>query len=220
MNNNYDTLETQFVIDTVRPGDTVLDLGAHVGYYSFLMASLVGKNGKVFSFEPQLHFFELIQSSIRENRYEDIIVAEQCCLSNRTYNGKIAQHYGHGDYGCTYLMTAENPDCLYDDMTIESANVLDLGGYSFPSPIKFMKIDIEGSEYLALEAFKDRVKKDKPVILSEVNRVLLAHVSEVSTRQLIKLVQDCGYKCYVLGNETEEIDDILTEAQNVIFVPR
>ena len=220
-NDNYDLQETQFVINNVKVGNTVLDLGAHVGYYTFLLASLVGENGKVYSFEPQLHLFTLIQQSIKENGYKGRIIAENCCVGSLTKKGQFAQHQGAGDYGCTHMLTSALP--FYDDMTVESIDVINLDDYHFPSAIDFMKIDIEGSEYLALKTFKDRLKKDKPIILSEVNKPLLAHVSKVSSKEYITLLRNYGYECYVLNNDREtreRIDDTSVEYQNVIFLPK
>ncbi|MBC8460837.1 MAG: FkbM family methyltransferase [Deltaproteobacteria bacterium] len=220
-NDNYDITETQFVKRVVRAGDTVLDLGAHVGYYTFLLASIVGEKGKVFSFEPQQHLFSLIQRSINENGYQDRIIAENVCVGDVAGEGKFAQSHCPGDYGCTHLLNLPSTLPFYGDMTIESTNVANLGGYNFPSTIDFIKIDIEGAEYLALKPIEKRLKKDKPIILSEVNQPLLAHVSQVSSAEYIKFVQDCGYNCFLLGDRDEKsIDDISVAVQNVIFVPK
>ena len=51
----YEPNQTEIVKKYVHEGDIVVDIGAHVGYYTLLMAQLVGKNGKVYSFESD-HF--------------------------------------------------------------------------------------------------------------------------------------------------------------------
>jgi tRNA G37 N-methylase Trm5 len=48
----YERTETEFVHRTVRSGQTVLDVGANVGYFTIVMASLVGSSGAVYAFEP------------------------------------------------------------------------------------------------------------------------------------------------------------------------
>lgn len=247
-NDNYDITETQFVKRVVKAGDTVLDLGAHVGYYTFLLASIVGKRGKVFSFEPQQHLFSLIQQSINENGYQDRIVAENVCVGDVAGEGKFAQSHCPGDCGCTHLLaegvartrkvsccnahdntaTGQShrdnaPSALpyWEEMTIEDIKVLNLGEYHFSSAIDFIKADIEGAEYLALKPLEERLKKDQPIILSEVNQPLLAHVSGVSSAEYIKLVQDFGYNCFCFGDDDENyIDDISMAVQNVVFVPK
>lgn len=57
----YEKLETDWVKQTIQKGDIVLDVGANIGYYTLTFAKLVGDTGKVFSFEPELFNFNLLQ---------------------------------------------------------------------------------------------------------------------------------------------------------------
>src|ERR1700733_9660737 len=54
----------------VAPGDTVLDVGAHVGYASVMFGEWVGANGRVIAFEPFPENAELLAANIRMNRQE------------------------------------------------------------------------------------------------------------------------------------------------------
>ena len=58
----------------VRPGMTVIDSGAHVGYYSTLAAELVGPSGKVIAFEPEELSRSMLNQSIEENAYHNVLV--------------------------------------------------------------------------------------------------------------------------------------------------
>ena len=57
INGVYEPFETSLVLDEVREGEVVLDIGAHIGYYTLIFAKLVGPLGKVFAFEPELENF-------------------------------------------------------------------------------------------------------------------------------------------------------------------
>ena len=218
---NHEVHERQFVRRVVKTGSTVLDLGAHIGYYTLMLASIVGEKGRVFSFEPQEYMFSLLQRSIEDNGYSDRIVAENTCVGDATKKGRLARHQGPGDYGCTHLLSTPASLLLYDDLVVEETNILNLADYNFPQAIDFIKIDIEGAEFLALEPFKKRLKQDQPIILSEVNKPLLAHVSDVSSAEYIGFVKSCGYNCFRFGDDSKKcINDIPCEVQNVIFVPK
>jgi FkbM family methyltransferase len=60
---------SDFMWRNIKPGDTVIDVGANLGYYSVLMADLVGSTGRVVSFEPNPRLFELLQRNVGINGF-------------------------------------------------------------------------------------------------------------------------------------------------------
>src|SRR6266581_4235350 len=48
----YEASKFAFLRASCREGQTALDIGAHLGVFSVLLARLVGLRGRVFSFEP------------------------------------------------------------------------------------------------------------------------------------------------------------------------
>lgn len=68
--------ELAFIRETVKPGQTVLDVGANIGLFTVTMAALVGSTGKVFAFEPLERNAELLERSIVENGFQDRVVLE------------------------------------------------------------------------------------------------------------------------------------------------
>src|SRR5687768_8988163 len=59
-------LEQKFVVEnTLRPGMVAFDLGANVGYYTVMMAKLVGPNGRVYAVEPFPQSFGLLTENVR-----------------------------------------------------------------------------------------------------------------------------------------------------------
>ena len=62
-----DPLETQLVQELVRSGDTVIDIGANVGYYTLLFSELVGETGRVIAFEPDPNNFALLERNVLGN---------------------------------------------------------------------------------------------------------------------------------------------------------
>lgn len=60
---------TKVFLDIVKPGMTVLDIGANIGYYSLLAASRVGSTGKVISFEANPELADILASNFSINGY-------------------------------------------------------------------------------------------------------------------------------------------------------
>ena len=57
----------------IRQGDTCIDAGANVGHYTFLMASVVGKRGRVTAFEANPEMIDLLRRSVSLNEYGSFV---------------------------------------------------------------------------------------------------------------------------------------------------
>ena len=51
----------------VKEGDTVIDIGANISYFTILLANLVGPKGKVYAFELDPRNFDILQRTIKRN---------------------------------------------------------------------------------------------------------------------------------------------------------
>src|SRR2546428_4503951 len=70
----YEEDEVRFVRSVLAPGDTAVDVGAHIGFFTMHMAALVGSAGTVYAFEPFDANADLLERSIAENRFGDRVV--------------------------------------------------------------------------------------------------------------------------------------------------
>lgn len=74
---HHEEFETEIFKKEIKKGDTVLDLGAHIGYYTLLAAKLVGEKGKVFAFEPEPTNFALLKKNIKINNHQNVIPVQK-----------------------------------------------------------------------------------------------------------------------------------------------
>ena len=68
----YEPEQTRAFEELVKPGDTVLDVGAHVGYYTLLSSVLVGASGRVFAFEPNPRNYHYLDQHVYLNRCRNV----------------------------------------------------------------------------------------------------------------------------------------------------
>lgn len=68
---------TEELLRVVKPGMVVADVGANLGYFTLLMADLVGDQGQVLAFEPNPHAAGLLQRSVRTNGMAGHVMIEQ-----------------------------------------------------------------------------------------------------------------------------------------------
>ncbi|MBU0628100.1 MAG: FkbM family methyltransferase [Nanoarchaeota archaeon] len=76
-------LHTFLIKKELKPGDCVLDIGANIGYYALIEASIVGAEGKVYAIEPETSNFSLLLRNIKVNNFSGIIDAFNIAASDK-----------------------------------------------------------------------------------------------------------------------------------------
>lgn len=134
-----------------------LDVGAHLGIYSFHMTKL---SSKVLSFEPDTYIFKRLA-----RRMPRSVEVFNCALSdvngtadlrmpgNRRSFGTIEPANGLGGLGPVSAQRIETRKL--DDLTL-------------PGAVGFMKIDVEGHELAVLRGGLNALRRDRPQLLIEI----------------------------------------------------
>jgi FkbM family methyltransferase len=174
----------------VKPGMACLDVGAQTGFYSLLMASLVGKKGKVHAFEPLDQSYELVEKNVKENNFGDIIhtMNVACSNSSSTISADIASGM---------VVASPNGSHSFSSIKIDDLNL---------DKIDFCKIDIEGHEPAAILGMEALIERCKPMILTEVNDYWLRQAGS-SAEQYILLLRELGYTTMNCESGFEELTD-------------
>jgi len=193
----YEPIETEIIKKMVKHGDTVLDIGAHIGYYTLILAKLVGKSGKVFAFEPNPDNFALLKKNIELNGYQNVVL-EQKAVINKT--GKSELHLckdNTGDHRISW--TGDGREKIDVD-----AVRLDDYFSEYDENINFIKMDIQGCECLALQGMSAFLQKNNNVaIVMELSPELIKQTGVDPKRCLQSLIDD-GYNLY--GIESDKCD--------------
>ena len=159
----YEELETELIRRNLKEGNTFLDIGGGIGYYTVIASKIVGTRGKVITFEPDPQYFKFIQKNLKENECNNVLLFQKA-VSNRTGKTKFYLYDKIGRNRVEevnyFLADFKVRDCL----EVETARLDDL----LDERIDFIKMDIEGSQYLALEGMRNLIGKNPQVkILTE-----------------------------------------------------
>lgn len=187
----------------ILPGDVVLDLGAMIGYHTLLFARLVGKEGIVFAFEPAPRAFALLRKNVLENKYENVtLVRKGVSERSLTARFRLTRSGFGGEVAASKPLGASN---RFIDVT---TTTLDDYFRDFNRPITFMKLDIEGSEYQALQGAQALLERNPELaIVAEFNPPALRrlHVEPVLYLQLLTTL---GFDLFHIAETLERIDDV------------
>ncbi len=157
-------LTTQIFERVVRDGETVVDIGANVGYFTLLAARLVGKKGKVYAFEPEPRNFEVVLKNIALNGYDNV-VPNQKAVSNKP--GMVKLYLSKTDVGAHTLREYHDhfqfDKSQFGEFIEVEAVTLDGFFKGKEHPIDIVKMDCEGSEMAVLLGM-DKVIRNNPAL--------------------------------------------------------
>jgi len=155
----FEKEEVDLFRKSLRPGMTVIDIGANIGLYTIIAAKRVGPTGKVFSFEPAQEICLRLKKNIEHNQFKNVTV-NQVALDNtpgaRTlYLDK--DNKGHNSFS--------NDNSAYKELTV-TTETLDQSLQKYDSPVvDIIKMDIEGAEPLAFEGMQETLKRSPNVVI-------------------------------------------------------
>jgi FkbM family methyltransferase len=171
-------------------GQNILDLGANIGYYSLLGASLVGQQGHVFSFEPQIHIAAKLRRNIARNALRNVTIFP-FALSERA---GVAEFYvpvegmeAHGslhDNGRFQVEKRVSVETKRLDDVIAEAGIGDVG---------LVKMDVEGAELPILRGATTLLSTSRPVLIFEANETNTAPF-DYGVFDLLQYIQGFGYR--------------------------
>lgn len=182
-------------LDVLMPGDTVLDIGANIGFFSFLAGARVGPRGRVFAFEPSLREYKRLLDGILVNRLENVVPVN---LALSDAFGDAAFSVAQVHTGINRIAPAENaplPDGTQPSHVghVAMATVDSLfSGLS--SEVRLVKIDVEGAEMRVLRGMTKLLQDHRPaVVLVEVTDSFLRSYGD-DRAALLAFMSGHGYR--------------------------
>jgi FkbM family methyltransferase len=168
----YESETTRFICNWLRPGDTFVDIGANLGYYTLLASQIVGPSGKCHAFEPNERLTGWSDQSVNLNGAKERVVFNRLAVADRT---------GTVDFYVP-LDPQRDPNA---SMMVESYS-RDVHKYQVSSitldeyvvrhalnDIRLIKIDVEGAEDLVLVGARKVLTEMHP------DAVILEHAPEI-----------------------------------------
>jgi FkbM family methyltransferase len=156
----------------IKPNDTIIDIGGHIGLFSILAAKLGAK--KVITFEPVKNSFDILVSNIKENNVESIVQPYNIAITadgrevnintnfeDPNWNTGSARVLEEGKIGETKAQS-KKLDTIFRENNLYEPNVY----------CDFLKIDCEGAEYEILYGVPGEVFGHTKVISMEFHRSL------------------------------------------------
>ncbi|MEW1719605.1 FkbM family methyltransferase [Streptomyces sp. NPDC093109] len=190
---------TRWLQARLRPGDTFVDVGANIGYYSVLAAGLVGAEGRVVAIEASPAFHERLLQHVRLNDFGDNVRAVNGAVSDsrKTLTFVLASS---ANMGANSIVPYDGP--AESSFEIEALPLPELLTAEEIASARVIKIDVEGAEgpvVRGLVPLLDRLRPDAEITV-EVTPDRMALLGD-SAEELLRTMRDHGFHVYRLAND-------------------
>lgn len=160
--------ERSLVEPLVQPGAHVVDVGANIGYYTLMFASLAGDSGRVWSIEPDpVNLLEL-EAAVAESKLDGTVTILPVAAGARDGTAKF-------EPGLNSHVTPQGRS----EVAVRSLDSLQL------DRVDFIKIDVEGYEGAVLEGALATFGRCKPTIFMELHPQLLTEHTHADILDLV-----------------------------------
>jgi FkbM family methyltransferase len=179
-------LSTDYLIenDVIQEGQTVLDIGANIGYYALLESRLVGKKGEVYAIEPVLKNYTALKKNVELN---DAANVKTFNMAAGNVNGDMEIFVADKGNISSFI-----PKGDANFVSKQKVQMVRVDNFVSDRDIKpdFIRMDVEGFETEIIKGMADTLKT-KPKLLIEVHPNI---ASKEDLMEMISAIRDSGYK--------------------------
>jgi len=144
----YEPQTTKYIAGSIKEGSVVVDVGASMGYYTLLLARLVGPKGRVYAFEPIPRDFAILKRNVQANGYQNVILENKAVSDT---DGIARFYISPVSYGMSSLCALSNPEGIIP------VEVVSLDKY-IQEDVDLIKVDVEGAEHLVVKGSRKLIQ--------------------------------------------------------------
>ena len=191
----WEPYETALILQLLHPGDVFVDVGANIGYFSVIAASVVGDEGAVFAFEPDPDNFRLLRANMALNDQQHRITPVAAALSDTTGEGRLFLAADNlGDHQ-VYAGEEDRPSLAID--LVQGSEYLQ----GRLRQLDLLKVDTQGSEYRVIAGLMPLLSnlQHSPRVLIELTPHALRQAG-ASGRALIELLAQLEQPMWIVDH--------------------
>lgn len=164
------------LLQLIRPGDLVVDAGAHIGTHTIAFAKAVGDKGHVLACEPQLWANYYLCANVALNALDNVTALRVCLGASRDrvtiarLDQRARQNFGALPIG------GEG----------DTVDVVPLDSFNLPA-CRLIKLDVEGAEIDVLRGAENTIARLRPIVFMEANK---------NTRETIEFLLRHSYQLH------------------------
>lgn len=185
--------------ELVKPGQTVYDVGANIGFFTILCSRLVGPTGRVYAFEPIPRNLATLKHNIALNGLTNVVVVEKA-LSSSTGTAEmfVSPWSAFHSLNVEGASKQENHGPAAGEIVVETVALDEfVKGEGVRTP-DLVKIDVEGAELIVVDGMRETLRCRQPLLLCELHDTKDAYAD---------FVRSIDYRARVIDGASPELAD-------------
>ena len=209
----YERYESEIFRSKVKPGMTIIDIGANLGYYTAIASRLTGDKGLVIAFEPEPNFFKLLSRNISRNNLNNVACFE---LAIAEKNGLTDLYLSSENKGHNSIIRSEE---LKTSVMVKTTTLDDFLVSQKSAKVDIIKMDIEGAEILALEGMRETLTKHLPLLFLEFSPHSIIKINR-NPIDLLSTLRKIGYSIFEINKASQCLDNITDFQKFIESIPK
>ena len=209
----YERYESEIFRSKAKPGMTIIDIGANLGYYTAIASRLAGDNGLVIAFEPEPNFFKLLSRNIGRNNMKNTACFE---LAIAEKNGLTNLYLSNENKGHNSIIKSEE---LKTSVQVKTTTLDDFLLSQKITKVNIIKMDVEGAEILALEGMRNTLAKHLPLLFLEFSPHSIIKLNRKPLDLLLTL-RNFGYSIFEINKARQHLDGVTDFQKFINSIPK
>jgi len=190
---NYEQEEITFIKNLIKKDWYVVDIGAHIGIYSVVSSQLVDKRGRVYAFEAHPENFSILLKNVEKNNAYNV-ACEHMAVANRNGQAILFESERSGMH-----RLCRSRFCTPKKITVPSIRLDDYFKQN-DKKIDFIKMDIEGAEFFALQGMTSILSKNHSLILQTEFAPCSIIEYGITAELFLATLKHLGFNFYTIQN--------------------
>ena len=205
---SHEPTTTEFISNYLKKNMICVDVGANIGYYSTLYSKIVEKSGKVISIEPSPVNFQYLKNNLELQNFNNFQLFNCACGENQNNVKFLIDKRANkcmvvgDDFSSTTSSIVTIPVRTLDDIVSECQ----------VKNIDFIKMDVEGYEWYAIQGSLETIQKFKPTIQIEIH---FNRIGMDITKKLLIYFKKENYK--IIYHDIKSDRNLFQKKQNLEY---
>jgi FkbM family methyltransferase len=183
----------------LAPGMTVVDVGAHVGYFALLAARCVGPEGKVLAVEPAPGNFALLRANVERAGADHVRTVNAAAWRDE---GRVELLLSAENTGDNRVVGVAPKAGALGAATTVSVPAVKLDDLLAGERVDFVLLDTQGSERAVVEGMLETIARDRPRLQVEFWPEGIRAMGD-DPAELLSFYSGLGYELSLIGTEEQ-----------------